>query len=214
MSAALPPVALVGPPVCGKGTAVKFFQGLGYQPIDTGALVREELREAGNFEPTRDDMNLHAGTQRRRNGGDHFINKGLARTPAPHLLDGLRSVAEVEAALKLGFKVIAVWASQRRRFEFAQGRALPRDPRTWLEFVVMDRRDRGYVNNGLGDLIYTSDRYTPAVDLVMARAHARIHNDGTPEDLQQALVECWEAIEAGRVGPGLWKPSFGVRRVA
>jgi|GEM_PF-2385695 len=205
-----PPLVVVGSAVCGKGSTVKYFVDCGYHAIDTGQLIRDEMAERGNLRASREEMHYYAGARRREMGGGHFIKQGMRRTSGPYLLDGLRSVAEIEAALELGFIVIEVRATEEQCFGFAQARGLPHDLTNRAAFAAMHRRDRGYVQNGVGDWIGHGDRFLPATDWVVRRAQAIIHNDGNGKDLRRSAVECLAAIRAGQVGPGLVRPQFSL----
>jgi len=71
------------------------------------------------------------------------------------VVDGVRSLEEVEVFRRLGETVIvAVHSSPRTRFERLRRRGRPGDPRTWEEFVARDMTELGF---GLGNVIALAD---------------------------------------------------------
>ncbi len=200
----LPTLALVGLPAAGKGEGVKFFRALGYHPVITGDLIREELRELGNPQATREHEGEHGRRQRTQHGPGYFADFGMRRCDPPYFIEGSRSQGEVDDLLdRLGVILLGMTATLENRYRRVQARRSARDPLTWSHFVAMDRRDRGWVLDGTGGWIKHGDPATRDADYGLTRAHAIIHNDGSMADLRVALQECWGAIQAGLVGPGL-----------
>ncbi len=60
------------------------------------------------------------------------------------VIEGIRNPAEVNYLRTLpNFNLIAVTAKRSVRFKRLLRRAKPWDPKTWREFLVVDRRDKG-----------------------------------------------------------------------
>ncbi|MDO8573061.1 MAG: hypothetical protein Q7S11_04905 [bacterium] len=67
------------------------------------------------------------------------------------IFDGIRNPNEVSFLKRIpGFKLIAVIATQEKRFENVIARDRPTDPKSWKDFRRLDDRDLGIGENALG----------------------------------------------------------------
>ncbi len=66
------------------------------------------------------------------------------KNPAPFIIEGIRNTAEVEYLKSLpNFTIIGIKAKREIRFHRLVQRRKPWDPKTWKEFLEVDRRDLG-----------------------------------------------------------------------
>lgn len=96
------------------------------------------------------------------------------------IVDGIRNVAEVEFLRKRfgkKFILIGVNAPQKLRFERVGKRRSTRDPKTWEEFVEMDKRDQGE----------NEPEYGQQTKKCLDQADFVIVNDGTGEEMESKI---------------------------
>jgi len=159
VAAARPLLVLVtGMPGSGKTLVSGVARELGIPVYVMGDVVREETRRRG-LEPTPENLNLVAMLLRREYGdtvvAERILEKILRDKPALAVVDGVRSIKEVEVLRSYGEAVIvAVHASPRTRFERLRRRGRPGDPRTWEEFRRRDMTELGF---SLGSVIALAD---------------------------------------------------------
>jgi dephospho-CoA kinase len=151
-------VLVTGMPGSGKTLVSGVARELGIPVYVMGDVVREEARRRG-LEPTPENLNLVAMLLRREYGdtvvAERTAEKILADNPGIAVVDGVRSLREVEVFRRLGeVVVVAVHASPRTRFERLRRRRRPGDPRTWEEFMRRDMTELGF---SLGSVIALAD---------------------------------------------------------
>ena len=151
-------ICVAGMPGSGKSIVAAAARDLGIPVVSMGDVVREEaLRRFGRITP---EILRETSRLVRIEYGDDYV---AARTAekivglgAPHvLIDGVRSLREVEVFRRYGETVIvAIHASQRTRFERIRRRGRPGDPDNWEDFVKRDMVELGF---GLGNVIALAD---------------------------------------------------------
>jgi dephospho-CoA kinase len=148
-------VGLAGMPGSGKSLVVAAARLEGYGVIVMGDVVREETEKRGlELNP----QNIgRVMLELRRNGGasvvaDKCISKIERKRSAKVIVDGIRSLSEVEAFKKhfSKFSLIAVHASAEVRFNRLYRRRRSDDPDGWEVFHERDMRELGV---GLGNAI-------------------------------------------------------------
>jgi len=175
-------VAITGMPGAGKSTAAEALVAKGWRRVVMGDVVREETRRRGLPEDAK-----HTGEvmkELRRQHGPAAIAdlclKYIRKSGFDKVvIDGIRSVAEVEAFKKAAdVLLIAIQASEPRRFSFLKERGRTDDPNS-LE--MFHRRDERELEVGIGEAIALADE-------VVSNEHT------TPEALTAhtlKLVERW-----------------------
>ena len=151
-------IAITGMPGAGKSTAAEALVANGWHRVVMGDVVREETRRRGLPEDAK-----HTGEVMRELRKQHgeaaiaelclkFIKKsGFEKV----VVDGIRSVAEVEAFRKSAdVLMIAVQASETRRFGFLKERGRTDDPDSYAMF---HRRDERELEIGIGEAIALAD---------------------------------------------------------
>ena len=94
------------------------------------------------------------------------------------VIEGIRNPAEVNYLRTLpNFKLIAVKAKKAVRFARFKKRGKPWDPKTWKEFLIIDRRDRG-----LGQ-----KKYGQQVEKCVKMADEEIKNNGNLKYLEKGV---------------------------
>ena len=151
-------VAVTGMPGAGKSTAARALVKGGWTRVVMGDVIRAETARRG-LEPdaknTGEVMKLL-----RKEGGEAAVAelclKAMAETGSEKVVvDGIRSVAEVEAfRKKASVMLVAVHASPSRRFELLKERGRSDDPLTYEMFRERDERELGV---GIGKAIALAD---------------------------------------------------------
>ena len=152
-------VGLVGMPGSGKSLVVETAQKQGYAVVTMGDVVREEALKANlELNPANVGKTM---LEMRKKGGDGVvaiknIPKIEQQTSNKILIDGLRSLHEAEVFKKhfREFKLIAIHASPKTRFNRLLLRGRSDDPKDWDTFLARDLRE---LSVGLGNAIAMSE---------------------------------------------------------
>ena len=146
-------------PGAGKSTVASFLKDKGFAVVTMGDVIREEAKRQG-LEPT--DVNLgkmmlklrqdlgpgavgqivlqklqrdHANDNSR---GDYGSDKNYSNV----VIDGIRSVAEIEVLKKVGHvRLLAIHASEDTRFKYLRRRGRADAPSDSNEFTGRDKRE-------------------------------------------------------------------------
>ncbi len=168
-------ILVTGMPGSGKSLVSSVASTLGIPVYVMGDVVREEARRRG-LEPTPANLNMVARMLREEYGptvvAERTAEKIVRDGCRVCLVDGVRSLAEVEVFQRLGDTVVvAVHASPRTRFERLRRRGRPGDPKTWEEFRQRDLTELGF---SLGSVIALADyMIVNEADPGLAREKAR-----------------------------------------
>ncbi|MEM3770615.1 MAG: AAA family ATPase [Candidatus Bathyarchaeia archaeon] len=148
-------VGLAGMPGAGKSVVVNVARANGYGVVVMGDEVREEARRRG-LEPTPENLGRIMLELRRLEGeaviARRCVSKILRKTESKVVVDGIRSLAEVEEFKRHfpKFILIAVHSSPETRFKRLFHRRRSDDPRNWEIFCERDMRE---LSVGLGNAI-------------------------------------------------------------
>ena len=139
-------IGLTGTFAAGKGTVAECLIGKGFQYYSLSDELRLLLREKGAM-PTRDNL-IKAGNALRKKHGPGFLAelviKRLRGSPsvANSLVDSIRNPGEIAVLKELkDFFLVAVDAPVDIRYERARQRSSERDPKTFSEFLVQEKRE-------------------------------------------------------------------------
>ena len=136
-------------PGAGKSTVASFLKDKGFAVVIMGDVIREEAKRQG-LEPT--DVNLGKMMLKLRQDlgpgavGQIVLQK-LARDDNNNnsinvVVDGIRSVAEVEVLKKVGHvRLLAIHASEDTRFKYLRKRGRADAPSDSNEFTGRDKRE-------------------------------------------------------------------------
>ncbi len=139
-------VGLTGTFAAGKGTVAEYLIGKGFQYYSLSDELRLLLREKG-ITPTRDNLTKAGNTLRAKHGNGflaEFVIKRLRGAPSVQssIVDSIRNPGEIAVLRELkDFYMAAVDAPVDIRYERARKRNSERDPKTFSEFLVQEKRE-------------------------------------------------------------------------
>ena len=153
-------------PGAGKSTVASFLKDKGFAVVTMGDVIREEAKRQG-LEPT--DVNLgkmmlklrqdlgpgavgqivlqklqrdHANDNDNNNNNNNSGGRGSDKNSSIVVIDGIRSVAEVEVLKKVGHvRLLAIHASEDTRFNYLRKRGRADAPSDSNEFTGRDKRE-------------------------------------------------------------------------
>lgn len=145
-------------PGAGKSTFAEVAKGMGFEVINMGDMVREETRRQ-NLELTDANLGNVMLIIRKKYGAAAVaqlcIEKIERSSSNLFVIDGLRSIQEIDAFKKVGnVKVLSIQASPGTRYKFLASRRrkdAPLDERTFTE------RDARELTVGIGGAIALAD---------------------------------------------------------
>ncbi len=170
-------VAITGMPGAGKSTAARALVARGWKRVIMGDVIREETKRRGL---TPDSKNTgEVMKQLRKERGEAAVAELCLETIRGGgsdrvVVDGIRSMPEVEVFRRSAEVIlIAVHASQRRRFALLKERGRSDDPLSYEMFLKREERE---LEVGIGDAIALADE-------MVSNEHA------APEKLASEVVE-------------------------
>src|SRR5918997_277771 len=178
-------VCLTGMPGAGKSTVASFLKDKGFAVVTMGDVIREEAKRQG-LEPT--DVNLGKMMLKLRQDlgpgavGQIVLQK-LARDGSNNnnndssnvvVVDGIRSVAEVEVLKKVGnVRLLAIHASQDTRFKHLRERGRADAPSDSNEFSGRDKRE---LSVGVSEAIALANEMISNNDLTLEQLKLRAYS--------------------------------------
>lgn len=145
-------IGVVGQIACGKGVLKDFLiEQSGFTSFSLSSIVHDELEKKGIKQFTRATLQDIGDELRKEYGDDVLAKRAIKRLKMKDLrlknrvvIEGIRNTGEIEYLKKLPhFILIGVKAKRELRFKRLLKRTKPWDPKTWNEFLVVDRRDLG-----------------------------------------------------------------------
>ncbi len=145
-------IGVVGQIACGKGELKDFLvDKLAFTSFSLSSIVHEELRKRGVQEISRKALQDIGDELRKKFGGDVLARKAITYLKRPRMIgnnkiiiEGIRNPAEIEYLKTFpNFVLIGVKAKRELRFKRLLQRVKSWDPKTWNDFLVVDRRDLG-----------------------------------------------------------------------
>jgi len=188
-------IGLTGTKASGKGEIAKFLQAKGFLYFSLSDIVREEAKKKGLGKTVAELQDV--GNWLREKYGPSVLAKRIIKVikeverekgekgSKNFVIDGIRNPAEIKELRKLrGFYLISVDAPKKKRFEWMLKRARPSDPKTWSEFLKMDKRDKGKKELVIGQ----------QVKACMQMADFKIKNNSTLLKLREKIERILEVI--------------------
>jgi dephospho-CoA kinase len=171
-------VCLTGMPGAGKSSVASFLEEKGFAVVTMGDVVREEAKRQG-LEPT--DVNLGKMMLKLRQdlgpgAVGHIVLQKLARDGSSSnvVIDGIRSIAEVEVLKKVGHvRLLAIHASRDTRFKHLKERARADAPSNDNEFAGRDKRE---LSVGVSEAIALANEMISNNDLTLEQLKQRAYD--------------------------------------
>lgn len=152
-------VGVVGQIAVGKGILVEYLtKKLGFVSFSLSSILHEELKKTGIKEFTRKTLQDLGDRLRKQYGDDVLARRAikvlLKQKKNRVVIEGIRNPGEIEFLKKNpNFILIGVKANRQLRFKRLLSRSKPWDPKTWNDFVSVDRRDLGVGQGKLGQQV-------------------------------------------------------------
>lgn len=170
-------------PGAGKSTVASFLREKGFPVIIMGDVVREEAKRQGldASDASLGKLMLKLRQDLGQGAVAYLLLQKIEREAInePIIIDGIRSIPEVEVLKKLGtVRLLAIHASQDTRFRHLQDRGRSDAPSSNDEFAGRDKRE---LSVGISEAIALADETIS-------------NNDITIEDLKQRaydIVRSW-----------------------
>jgi len=178
-------IGLVGTLGSGKGSVGKLFERKGFEIRVFSDVLKQELIKKG-IEINRTNLQ-NIGNKIRNNEGNNALAKRLIRSldlRKDCVIDGIRNPGEVEELKKNGFVILLIDAPQKIRFKRMLNRDSEKDPKTWEEFLKIEKRDLGEENKS-----------GQQVRKCMQMADLKLINDSNMENLNNKLTDVLNKIK-------------------
>jgi len=175
-------IGLTGTKASGKGIVADILQAKDFVYTSTSDRVREEAVERGILNYTIRDLQDIGNELRNRFGAGVLVKRSLELVGERKniVIDGIRNVGEVQELRKQkDFILIGIDAPLEIRYKRLIERGRESDPKTWEDFLAMDRRDKGIGELNIGQ----------QVEACMNMADIKIYNEGTLKQLEEKIIE-------------------------
>ncbi len=142
-------IGIVGQIAGGKGVLIEYLiKKFNFVSFSLSTIVHEELEKKNIKEFTREMMQEVGNGLRCEYGDDVLARRAINRLKkqinSRVIIEGIRNPGEIEFFKKNpSFVLIGVKAKRELRFKRLLSRAKPWDPKSWNDFVKIDRRDLG-----------------------------------------------------------------------
>jgi dephospho-CoA kinase len=175
-------VCLTGMPGAGKSSVASFLKEKGFSVVTMGDVIREEASRQG-LEPT--DINLGKMMLKLRQDlgpgavGQIVLQKlareeGSSNSNNAVVIDGIRSIAEVEILKKAGHvRLLAIHASQDTRLKYLRKRGRADAPSDGDEFTGRDKRE---LSVGVSEAIALANEMISNNDLTLEQLKQRAYD--------------------------------------
>jgi len=165
-------------PGAGKSSVACFLNEKGFKVVTMGDVIREEAKKQG-LEPT--DINLGKMMLKLRQdlgpgAVGQIVSQKLARDYNSNnvVIDGIRSVAEVEVLKKVGHvRLLAIHASRDTRFKHLRERGRADAPSDGDEFAGRDQRE---LSVGVSEAIALANEMISNNDLTLEQLKLRAYD--------------------------------------
>jgi len=140
-------IGLTGPNAAGKGEVCKYLAEKGFLVMSLSDILRKEACYRG-LELMRENL-IMLGNELRSKFGSEILAKRLSKEILKSkqdkvVVDSIRTVGEVKQfkkVFKKKFVLINLSAPKQVRFKFMQHRARAGDPKTFAEFLKIEKKE-------------------------------------------------------------------------
>jgi len=194
-------IGLTGTIASGKGVVADFFKNKGFVYLSLSDELRQIAKER-KIELTRENLQKLGNTLREEIGA--FVlakmvsDKIHSQKYRNVVVDGIRNPAEVVELKKLkDFFLVAVDAPEKTRFERMVGRNRESDPKTFEEFLRVNKKDLGVGEKVTGQ----------GVGKCMKLAKYMLINDSSYEEVENKINKLYADIIMA-IPPMTWDEYF------
>jgi dephospho-CoA kinase len=181
-------IGLTGRIAAGKEVVVRFFEEMGFNHLTFSDAIRAEAKRRWiNIDRT--NLQDLGNLVRNQEGAGTWAIRLLKmmNDNDDYILDGIRNPGEIEELKKQKkhkFVLLSIDAPQKDRFERLIKRKKPSDPKTWDDFLDIDKRDFG-----------EEDELGQQVGKCMELADYNIINDSSIEQFLEKIDKFWQEVK-------------------
>ncbi len=148
-------IGLVGLPGAGKTTVTEFLEKHGFVRVILSDIIRDELKQKGIVEPSREILQNTGNEMRRMYGSDVLAKRAIKQLRSmggdKFVIDGIRNVSEITYLKKQNhLLLIGIQAVARVRFMRLKTRKLNPLTNSYQEFLLQARRENKLGANTTG----------------------------------------------------------------
>lgn len=183
-------IGLTGSLAAGKGVVADFFKKKGFVYLSLSDELREIVKEK-KVQITRENLQFWGNKLREEKGSDFLarvvFNKIKNQEYKKAVVDGIRNPAEVDFLERnlRNFFLVAVDAPPLLRFRRMLSRNRESDPKTFEEFLKVDKKDKGIGEKSYGQ----------GVAKCMKKAKFVLINDGTIEEVENKIERLYNDLQ-------------------
>ncbi|MFA5856501.1 MAG: AAA family ATPase [Candidatus Pacearchaeota archaeon] len=185
-------IGLTGRIAAGKEVVVNFFEELGFNHLTFSDAIRSEAKRRWINIDRKSLQDLGNLVRNQEGSGTWAIRLlKMMNNEDDYILDGIRNPGEIEELKKQKkhkFILLSIDAPQKERFERLIKRKKPSDPKTWDDFLDIDKRDLG-----------EEDEQGQQVGKCMQLADYKIMNDSSFEEFLEKVDKFWNEIKKENV---------------
>jgi len=194
-------IGLTGTKAGGKGAVAEILKEKDFFYTSLSDRVREEASRRGLGNYTIKDLQDIGNELRERFGNEVLAKRTIQMIEGKEnvVIDGIRNLGEIQELRKIkGFVLIGIDAPRKLRFERLIKRGRASDPKTYEEFLEIDKRDIGE----------GEENYGQQVGECMKEADYKIYNDGSLDDLKRKVDEILADISSRKKKRMSWDEYF------
>jgi dephospho-CoA kinase len=138
-------IGLTGPNAAGKGEVCKYLSKKSFIVFSLSDVLREVAYKKG-IEITRENL-IYLGNKLRTQYGSGYLAKKLIEKIKKYnkvVIDSIRNIGEIKEfkrEFKDKFFLIYITAPKKTRFKFLKKRGREGDPKTYKEFLAVEKRE-------------------------------------------------------------------------
>ncbi|MFC1483376.1 deaminase [Candidatus Margulisiibacteriota bacterium] len=173
-------IGLTGKNASGKGIAADFFTRNGCTYISLSDFLRDELKKQRK-KITRDNLIVIGREIREKYGPGYLAQRAVDSFEAGqnYVVDSIRSPFEVEVLQKAkNFSLIATEAKPKIRFTRIHERNRESDPKTYEEFIALEKEEA-----------VSKDKSGQDLDATIKKADKKIANNNSIEKFEKKLTD-------------------------
>ncbi len=175
-------IGLVGLPGAGKTTVTEFLEKHGFVRVILSDIIRDELKQRGIVEPSREILQNTGNEMRRMYGPDVLGKRAIKQLRSmggnKFVIDGIRNNSEIIYLKKQkNFLLLGITAASRVRFMRLKKRKANPLKKSYKEFLLQEERE-----NALG----TATTGLRVIDC-LKQCQIRLKNTTTKQALEKQL---------------------------